>query len=565
MLTSLHIENIAIIRSLDIDFSGGFSVLTGETGAGKSIIIDAIGLISGARGGRDVIRTGEQSASVSAVFDRIPPALSDQIAELGCGQRGDTSVMLSRVVYADGRSAAKCNGRSVSIAVLRELSRRLIQIHGQHDNLLFLEQENHIAFLDEYAGLADEKSAYREKYDEMCSIKSRIHALHKSEKEKARLVDMLQYQIEDIDAAKLRPGEEERLQQEKLRMKNAEKIALCMEALRDALIDGEGGAVSEQLQRAEDALRDLSKIYAQLSDEAERLQACRIELEDIAQTVLDLRGEETEDAAVRLDDIEDRLNEIERLKRKYGSDIPEILAFREDCQKQLEEIQSGAQTLAEYKKELKTVGAQALALAKQLSARRTQAGAALCEKIMEELAYLDMEKVRFAVQIEPFCDDKGNPVFNENGIDQVAFYISTNPGEPLKPIGKVASGGELSRLMLAAKCAVQNTEEQTLIFDEVDTGVSGKTSQKIGMKMKQLAHSGGQVLCVTHAAQIAALGDEHFYISKIEEDNRAVTQVQRLDRAGRIEEVARIMGGIHITEAVRATAQEMLDGGAQKS
>ncbi len=559
MLTSLHIENIAIIKQLDLDFSNGFSVMTGETGAGKSIIIDALSLLCGARSGRDAIRSEERMATVQAVFEHCPKQVLQLIADADCGQIDDDTVMLSRTVYLEGKNSVKCNGRSISVALLRDIAAGLLQIHGQNDNLLFLAQENHLAFLDDYAQLTTQCNAYREKYEQLCAIKTKINAHNRDEKENARRADLLRYQISEIDAVKPKVGEEEELLSEKTKIQNAEKIEQCFEVVRNAWMPTQEEDICTLLGQAETSITQLLEVYPSLSGELQRLGACRIELEDIMQSVLALdEGESEVPSQQRLDEIEARLGEFARLKKKYGADISQVLAFREQCEQQLQSMQLGETDIKQLKQQYKEIGTQALAMAKQLTQARVKYGKILSEEMMRELAYLDMEKVRFSVLVEPDCDEKGHPIFNANGTDRVQFLISTNPGEPLKPIDKVASGGELSRVMLAAKCVLNKEDSRTMIFDEVDTGVSGKTSQKIGLKMKQLSQQGCQVLCVTHAAQIAALADAHYLISKKEEDGRTTTQVQLLDESGRIEELSRILGGIHITNSVRQTAKEML-------
>lgn len=559
MLTSLHIENIAIIKQLDLDFSNGFSVMTGETGAGKSIIIDALSLLCGARSGRDAIRSGERMATVQAVFEHCPKQVLQLIADADCGQIDDDTVMLSRTVYLEGKNSVKCNGRSISVALLRDIAAGLLQIHGQNDNLLFLAQENHLAFLDDYAQLTTQCNAYREKYEQLCAIKTKINAHNRDEKENARRADLLRYQISEIDAVKPKVGEEEELLSEKTKIQNAEKIEQCFEVVRNAWMPTQEEDICTLLGQAETSITQLLEVYPSLSGELQRLGACRIELEDIMQSVLSLdEGESEVPSQQRLDEIEARLGEFARLKKKYGADISQVLVFREQCEQQLQSMQLGETDIKQLKQQYKEIGTQALAMAKQLTQERVKYGKILSEEMMRELAYLDMEKVRFSVLVEPDCDEKGHPIFNASGTDRVQFLISTNPGEPLKPIDKVASGGELSRVMLAAKCVLNKEDSRTMIFDEVDTGVSGKTSQKIGLKMKQLSQQGCQVLCVTHAAQIAALADAHYLISKKEEDGRTTTQVQLLDESGRIEELSRILGGIHITDIVRQTAREML-------
>ncbi|MBO5649082.1 MAG: DNA repair protein RecN [Clostridia bacterium] len=567
MLDTLHIENIAVVREADITLGNGFTVLTGETGAGKSIIIDAINLLLGARPQRDLIRTGQSSAAATALFSGIPDALSAQMAEAGIRIDEDGTMLLGRTVQADGKAVTRIGGRPISVSTQKEFIGQLIAIHGQHDNQQFLRPETHIVYLDDYASLQGALAEYDALWSEYNDLRSRIRSLQHGEQEKARLSELLKYQINDIDAGRLKPKEEEQLLQKRAKIRNAEKIAKHVKIITHALYQNEKGhSAIELIDRAVAALDAMTEVIPQASEFSEKLSGFRYEIEDIAETVESYADDNEGDPSLLLDKIEGRLESISRLKKKYGATVEDVLAFREKAASELDDITLSDEKIAVLEAALSKKAAELAAQASVLHEARVRAGKELSARIMEELAFLDMEKVRFSVQITPLgasTDSDGDSIqFGARGCDKVEFLISTNQGEPLKPLEKIASGGELSRIMLAAKCVMAANEQiTTMIFDEVDTGVSGKTSQKIGLKLKQLGKTGCQVLCVTHSAQIAALADAHLYISKHEVDGRTETAVTPLDRAGRIRELSRIIGGIEITDAIRVTAEELLDNG----
>ncbi len=570
MLDTLHIENIAVVREANIDLAPGFTVLTGETGAGKSIIIDAINLLLGARPQRDLIRAGETTAVAAAVFSDLPAALSDDMTEAGVRLDEDGGMFLQRTVTVDGKASTRIGGRPVSVTAQKEYIGQLIAIHGQHDNQLFLKPETHITYLDDYAHLGEALAAYEEHYRAYHEIKQKIHALRRGEQEKARMAELLKYQISDIDAGRLKPKEEEQLLQKRNKIVNTEKIAKQVKTVYHALFRSEKGySATEQIDRAVTALDQMTEIIPEAGAFSERLREYRYEIEDIAETVQSYADDSEGDPTVLLDKLEGRLETIAKLKKKYGATVEEVLAYREKAAEDLDDITLSDEKIAELQAKLTQKKKELTAAAKLLTEKRIKAGKVLSARIMEELAFLDMEKVRFAVSVKPLSadaneGDNDDVRFNRRGCDCVEFLISTNPGEPLKPLDRIASGGELSRIMLAAKCVTADTEQiRTMIFDEVDTGVSGKTSQKIGMKLKELGKRGCQVICVTHSAQIAALADTHLYIKKQEIDGRVETDVTALDRAGRVGELSRIIGGIEITDAIRKTAEELLDGGSR--
>lgn len=566
MLDTLHIENIAVVREADITLGRGFTVLTGETGAGKSIIIDAINLLLGARPQRDLIRSGETTAVASAVFTDIPETLVAQMTDAGLRLDEDGGLFLQRAVQADGKASTRIGGRPVSVSTQKEFIGALIAIHGQHDNQQFLRPEMHIRYLDDFAGIEALLDDYTVLYHEYNEIRAKIRSLQKNEQEKARMAELLKYQIADIDAGKLKPKEEELLLAKRTKIRNAEKIAKQVKTILHALYRSEKGySAMEQLDRAITALDGMSEIMPEAAAFSEKLSEFRYEIEDIAGTVQAYAEDDEGDPTVLLDKIEGRLETISKLKKKYGATVEEVLAYRAKAFSDLDDITLSDEKIAALKEQLSQKEKELTVSAEQLTAARKAAGETLSVRIMEELRFLDMEKVRFEVGITPLSGENGDGEmtrFGTRGCDNVEFLISTNPGEPLKPLDKIASGGELSRIMLAAKCVMAASEQiSTMIFDEVDTGVSGKTSQKIGIKLKELGKTGCQVICVTHSAQIAALADAHLYISKHEVDGRVETSVRPLDEDGRIGELSRIIGGIEITDAIRATARELLESG----
>lgn len=561
MLASLHIENIAVIKSADIEFDGGFTVLTGETGAGKSMIIDSINLICGAKQSKDLIRNGEESACVSAVFTDIPEPVRKAVAELGISPDEDGVLMFSRTLSASGKSTARCNGGMIPLTLMRQAMGLLIGIHGQHDNMALLAPENHILYLDEFADDKKELSEYRECYERYCSLNRRIEELTSNEREKAQRLEFLKFQINEIESVNLKSGEEEKLLAKRKKLQNSEKIVELSDTVYSLIYSNEkGNAAADKCKRASRALEALAPVMTDADSLVSRLDFVIGELEDIALTVDALREEQSADPTAELDKIETRLDAIESLERKYGDTVDDVLAFLDKARAQLEDIELSEEKLSELNAERAALVPILKERADALSNKRRAAAELLSGKIVEQLAYLDMGGVSFSCDISDRRDATGAG-YTTLGVDSVEFLISTNKGEPLKPMARIASGGELARIMLAIKNVLAERDSLgTLIFDEVDTGVSGKTSQKIGIKLRELAKSSGtQVLCVTHSAQIAARADNHYLIKKREDGGRVSTSVTPLDRDGRINEVARIMGGINITENLIETAREMID------
>ncbi len=550
MLWQLYIENVAIIEKTSLTFSGGFCVFTGETGAGKSILIDSIGAVLGERVSKEIVRHGAQKAVVSAIFAGLAGPVLAALAELGYECEDDT-VMLSREITADGRSSCKINGRPATAAVIKSVAPMLLQIHGQHDTYTLLSQETQGTIMDAYGGLTQQAEEVRSGYRALLALTRERDKLDMDEAEIARQTDLLQYQIEEIERAQLQPGEEETLDERRRLARDSAKI---VEHLMEAslLLQGneESSGAVEQLSNTVDVLRALATYSEELGAAAASIEALYYELEEQARSVRGMTEQYEYDPS-EMDEIEGRLDTIYRLKRKYGESIEEILRFQKQAQQQLDALTSNEQRRESLNEQIEQRRALLLSQAQALHERRSEAAERFTAQVLDNLAFLDMPNVRFSVDFQQveLCD---------NGVDRVEFLISTNPGEDPKPIAKIASGGELSRIMLAIKNVQAEFDEVgALIFDEIDTGVSGRAAQRIGQKLRSVA-ANRQVICVTHLAQIAAMADEHWYLYKIVENGRTFTQVRLLDRAGRVEELSRILGGANITPLVLQNADEML-------
>lgn len=557
MLSSLHIDNMAVIKSLELAPGAGFTVMTGETGAGKSIIIDSINFLLCHRIVRDLIRTGEQKAAVSALFTGIDPRMQTLLSELGVSAENG-ELCLERSLSADGKSVCRIDGRTVSQQLLRSAGQLLISIHGQNDSQKLASPLARLSVIDTLAhssALTDEYSALYAAWNE---TRARIEDLKRSEKEKYQLRDMLEYQIRDIASYKLKSGEEEALLEEQKKLESLERIKKQTDIALRALYKNEKGITASYLtERAGDALSRISDVIPEYGPLSDRLRACRYELDDIADEISARAFDITdgEDPGKRLDKIGARLESFKKLKKKYAPTIEEIIAYAAQAEAKLAELDN-AESIME---ELSLLEQQQLAslrrAADALSEVRRNAADSVEKEISETLKYLDMPKVRFAISMTRTSQPR------PDGQDLVDFMLSANAGEPMQPLEKTASGGELSRVMLAIKCAVSGADGiPTIIFDEIDTGISGSTSRKVGIKLKQASRS-AQVLCVTHSAQIASLGDLHLRISKSEVDGRTQTALSVLDEDGRIEETARILGGIRITDAQRQAAIDMINEG----
>ena len=554
MLSLLHIENIAVIESADIQFDQGFNTLTGETGAGKSIVVDAIGAVIGGRTSRDLIRTGAKSALVNALFTALPEL--PWFTENGLTPDEDGNLMIQREIQPDGRNVCRLNGRPITVAQLRALGRQLLNIHGQHDGQQLLDESCHLDYLDSFGGTAPQLEEYRNAFHAFNAIRREMSALEMDEAEKARRIDSLTFQIGELERAELRPGEDEELTQRRELLRNAGKLIDAVERAHFALSGDESqeGAAS-LIEEAEDAMVSAGDMSPQAAALAAQLSELRANADDLAEQVRDLRGEFDFEPG-ELDEIESRLDVIYRLKKKYGSTVEEMLDYLERSRRELDDIQYSTDTLARLEKRRDKALKEAQKKAQALSQARVQAGEALQNRIQTELAQLDMPKVRFQAEFQPKGGEFG---LDETGMDEVQFLMSANVGEDLKPIQKIASGGELARIMLALKNVLaENDQVGTLVFDEVDTGVSGRAAQKVAEKLADVARS-KQVLCVTHLPQLAAMADTHFSVEKGERKGRTFTQVETLDRQRRKEELARLTSGEHVTGASLESAGELLD------
>lgn len=552
MLSLLHIENIALIQSADIRFEPGYNVLTGETGAGKSIVIDSIGAVLGERTSRELIRTGAKSALVTAVFTQVPslPWLEENGIALHDGE-----VLLQREIQGDGRNVCRVDGRLVTVAQLRELGRQLLNIHGQHDGQQLLDPASHLGYLDRCGGHTELLENYRTAYQAWNGLRKQIAALEMDEAERSRRVDTLNFQIRELERAQLRVGEDEELDQRRTLLRSAGKLMDALQAAEYALCgDDEGGGVCSLLADAEGELDSVSQFSTPLEELSRQVSELRSAADDAADTLRDLTRE-MEFSPGELDEVESRLDVLYRLKKKYGATVEEMLQYLDRCRKELDEIQYADDTIARLTKELDKARKEADRVAQTLSQQRRKAAEKLEKRVQEELRQLDMPKVRFQVEFASIENQWG---LDETGMDQVQFLMSANVGEALKPIQKVASGGELARIMLALKNVLaQDDEIGTLVFDEVDTGVSGRAAQKVAEKMAQVARH-KQVLCVTHLPQLAAMADTHFSMSKGEREGRTYTNLERLDRKQRREELARLIGGAAVTPALLESAEELL-------
>ncbi len=553
MLQLLHIENIAVIEEADITFDEGFNALTGETGAGKSIVIDAMGAVLGQRTSRDLIRTGAAKAFVSAMFSGVPslPVLEE------CGlEAEDGELLLQREIYADGKNACRVGGRPVTVAQLRRIGGALLNIHGQHDGQQLLDEEQHGAYLDSFGRVEAELGAYAACYEAMEVTRKKLKSLQMDEAEKERRMDSLTFQIKELEKAQLKPGEEEALLQRRNLLRNSEKFMSAVQGAVWSLTGGDdgGGAVSE-LREAAGAVSGVKGLDDRFGQLHERLENLYSEAYDVAETLRDLQ-DSFDFSPQELDELEGRADLLYRLKKKYGPTVEDMLAYLEKCREELDQIAFAADTTARLQKQLEKERGRAMKAARALSEARKAAAKRLEERIQEELRQLDMPKVRFAI-----CFEEKEP--DALGIDVVRFLMSANVGEELRPINKVASGGELARIMLALKNVLAENELiGTLVFDEVDTGVSGRAAQKVAEKLAQVSRR-KQVLCVTHLPQLAAMADTHFSVEKGEREGRTYTRVLRLDRERRKEELARLTGGQRVTSALLAGAEELLDAASE--
>ncbi len=552
MLLELHIKNIAVIEELTVSFGEGFHALTGETGAGKSILIDSILMALGGRSSKDLIRSGCDTATVDLVFAPSDVA-QERLSEIGVDTE-DGMVYISRQLDADGKSKARINGHMVPVTQLKEAAELLLTVHGQNDNQQILSPKTHLAFLDEYGNYQELLAEYRGQYKTVRAIQAELMQYQTDEAEQERTGDLLRYQIQEIDSAKLREGEEEELTERRSFLANIEQITEnCGRAYNDLYGDADGGAAYDKLTAAVRCLEAVRDYDGKLDGYYQTLSSTLADLEDVTHELksyldgVDYSREE-------LDEIENRLSIVSDLKRKYGGSIDAILAFCEEKKQMLAKMEHSDEERERLEQELAAGTAALRDLGLRLSDARKQAAIALQTAIMKELSDLDMQKMRFSVSVQPAEEE-----FGPNGQDDVASLISANPGEELRPLAKIASGGEMSRIMLAIKSVLADSDTvDTLIFDEIDTGVSGRAAQKIAEKICMLSKQ-RQILCITHLAQIASMADIHFLIEKNTDVQHTTTTMQQLGNHRRKEELARIIGGIEVTAITLQAAQEMLD------
>ena len=551
MLTTLYIENIAVIEKTSIDFSQGLNVLTGETGAGKSIIIDSINAIMGQRTSKELVRTGAKTALVTAQFDDVNDTVKAKLSELGYDNEDDDTLILQRTISSTGKSSCKINARPASVSVLKEIAKNLINIHGQHESYELFSPDTHIDYIDSFGELDKELEDYREKYKRYKALKKQLSEANSDESARLHEIDLLTYQTTELFNADVQPDETEQLENERIILMNSEKIFTLLNDAKE-LLDGDertqGGI--ESVETAMNYIQRASSLNAEYESISESITDAYYNLRDCIESISDA-AESVESDPQRLEEIEERLDLLNRLTRKYGCECNELPSLAEKMQARLEELlnydKNRDQLEADYKKAENEVRKSA----QKLSEIRKKTAEVFSEHVREEMSFLNMPNVQIVTQFE-------DTDFYEKGTDKVEFLISANPGEPPRPVAKIASGGELSRMMLAIKTVLASTDDiDTLIFDEVDTGISGSAAQKVGLNLREVSRS-SQVLCVTHQAQLAALADAHYLISKQIEDGRTFTQVRLLDFDGRKQELARIIGGVSITDAALAHAEAML-------
>ena len=553
MLSKLYIENIAVIERAEIDFSKGFNVLTGETGAGKSILVDSINAVLGQRTSRELIRTGAERAYVSAEFEDISPAAVRELAELGYEPDDENGgiLMLRREIRSDGKNTVKINDRPASISDLRDVGRLLINIHGQHENQALMSIDRHMKYLDSMGGYSDKLTEYAEIYKAYAAAAHELSRMRTDDAEKARRADMLRFQINEIESADIAVGETDSLKKRRDAIENSERITNALSGAY-GLINGseESDGAMSLTQQCSALLSDIASVCEGTGGLAERLRSIVYELEDISSDLSSM-NDDNEFNPSELDEIETRLETLAKIRRKYGGE-QESLDFLERARAELDSIERSDELLAELTKKARECYHRALKAAEELTSLRKAAADKFCEAVGRELAFLDMPSVRLAVDIQ-HCN------LNIHGADTVEFLISANPGEPPKPIGKIASGGELSRIMLAIKTVLADIDDiDTMIFDEVDTGISGRAAHKVGVKLHEVSRT-RQIICITHLAQMAAQADSHLLIKKNVASGRTYTSVTPLSFEQRKQELARINGGDIITDSMLRTAEELLN------
>ncbi|MBR7092972.1 MAG: DNA repair protein RecN [Clostridia bacterium] len=551
MLQSLHIENIAVIEKADITFDVGLNVLTGETGAGKSIVIDAINAVLGERVTREMVRAGSEQAHVTALFTRLSPAALACLHGLDLREEEDGSLLIQRSITADGRGSCRVGGRPVTVNVLRQLGRALVNIHGQHDNQTLLQPEKHVEYLDKLGNIAPVRQAYYEAYSHLCALHRALRAADTDEQTKARQLDLLTYQIEEIEQADLQPGEEEQLLQRRDYFRHAEKVMQALQKANNAWSgsEDEDGALS-RIRTAADAVEESAALLRPLEPLAGQMQQLYLAAQDIEYRLRDAAESAGIDPAEQ-EQVEDRLDLLRRLKAKYGPALEDVQAFLEAARQQRDAIVQSDEQIRAIREQIGPAQDRTVQLAARLTQARRETAQRFTAEVVRQLRYLDMPDVDFQVAFEK------TPLFS-GGAEKVEFLIAANPKEPPKPLARIASGGELSRTMLAIKSVLSKEDDvDTLVYDEIDSGISGHAALRVGEKLRETA-AGRQILCVTHLAQIAAQGHTHFLIRKTAREGRAYTEVLKLDRSGRERELARIIGA-DVSQINLAAARELLD------
>ena len=559
MLSLLKIRNIALIDELELEFAGGLNLLTGETGSGKSIIVDSLGALTGERISSDLIKEGTTSAQIEGLFTVRPDAiLTEAFDESGIelDDAGEIDLIVRRELAATGKNRIFINNQLVTQAFLRKIGAFLVDIHGQGEQATLFNASTHLEMLDEFANSESLRDKTSGKFRKLAEIRREIESLREDEAQKLQLLDILQFQVDEIGKANLQTGEDEQLEEEKRRLNNIEKLSSLSEESYLLLYENEEATITT-LEKVVRRIAELSDYESSFAEYDESLATAQAVLEDLAFSVRDFSNS-LEFSPERLTEIENRLAEISRLKRKYGGTIETVLAHFAESSERLKNIETAELREAELNKELKAAREDYLKTARELHDKREKSAKKLEKEIETNLKAVSLEKARFEVRISVDADD--DRTFTAKGLDRVEFYFSANPGESVRPIGKVASGGELSRLMLILNTTTKLSESaKTMVFDEIDTGIGGRVAEAVGLKLKELART-QQVLCVTHQPQIASLADHHFVVRKESDKNRTLIRVRELDAGEKIEEIARMLAGEKITETARQHAREMLAG-----
>lgn len=560
MLLELRIENYAVIDNLAVEFASGLNLLTGETGAGKSIIIDALSLLLGDRASGDVIRHGTEKAVVSGVFEAESKSLERILAENGIDPEG-SQVIIKREVTAGGKGRVFVNNQPATVALLKLLAPALASIHAQNENILSFDAEARLALLDAYSGNDSALEQVEQRFEEWSAIRRQMTELERDEQDRLRMVDLWSFQKKEIEATRLEPGEDQKLETEKRVLANAEKLHMAAAACFDLLYDSES-SVAAHLALTRKHLEELTRFDGKFNEALSSLESAKLTVEDISTTVRDY-ADAIDASPERLAQVEDRLALFDRLKRKYGSTVDEIIAYGEDVARKLNEVENREEIIAGLKKQLAAAAESYLAAARTISRRRYTAARELQKLVEAEINQLAM-KSQFKIEVSG-SDEPAN--WTRSGFDDLAYLISTNPGEPLKPVEQIASGGELSRVMLALKSTVEAGKktkggtQKTLVFDEIDSGIGGRAAEAVGKKLKSLARA-NQVLCITHLPQIASFADHHYLIDKKEVSGRTRTSVRLLTSEQRTEEIARMLSGAKLTETSRQHAEQLLKANA---